>query len=155
MTRLMEIDDEMLAFWIAMEESKSYIKMNDLRNGFCYKIWARNAYVGVWNAEIKSFMISRYKSSRNPRLFYESHWDIISDNCLYFGTVKPIEIIEEFPFELKENYSKPEEIRILDYLDDLEQAHPIIQGVDTLKNRRQSAINYELRRSFQLKGRAK
>ena len=53
----------------------TYIKMENLKNGYCYKILVRNAYVGVWITQMKAFMISRYKMGDYYYLFYEYHWD--------------------------------------------------------------------------------
>ncbi|MDP2903165.1 MAG: hypothetical protein Q8N96_08660 [Methylovulum sp.] len=117
--------------------------IENLKNGYCYKIFARNAYVGVWKENQKAFMISRYKMGANPFLFDECHWDTNDEKTFPFGTVKPIELIEKFPFELKENYIDSEEQQILSYLDALEENNSVIAGINTLQHRKQSAIRYE------------
>lgn len=69
-----------------------YISMNDCKESFLYKIHARNAKLGIYCFENKSFKISRYKFNSNF-IFEEFHWDTGEP----FGTVKPIEEIEEVP----------------------------------------------------------
>ena len=122
--------------------------MEDLKHGYCYKIYARNAYVGVWKEHEKGFMISRYKVGGNPYLFDEYHWDTHDEENFPFGTVKPFELIEAFPFELKEIYTDNEAREILNYLDELEEKNPVIQGINSLQHRKQSAIGFERKVSF-------
>ncbi len=124
-----------------MQNSTNYLKMKNLKDGYSYKIYARNAYIGVWIKEDSSFMISRYKCGRNPFVFYEFHWD--SDER--YGTVKPLMLIEKFPFKIKENYNDDEENEILAFLDQLEVDNPIISGVNTLQDRKTSAKQFQIR----------
>jgi hypothetical protein len=136
---------ELIKFHGEMLNETDYLKMEHLKDKHCYKIFARNAYVGVWKEKQKSFMISRYKVGGNPYLFDEYHWDTNDEKNFPFGTVKPLELIEQFPFELKENYNENEEQEILDYLDELEENNPVIPGINSLQHRKQSAIRYERR----------
>jgi hypothetical protein len=73
---------------------KEYIKLEDLRDGYLYRIMARNASYGIYHDG--GFYISRWKFGRNY-IFVEIHWDL-SDS---FGTVKPLEEIEPAPFSTK------------------------------------------------------
>lgn len=106
------------------EEIKNYIPIKDLKDGYIYNIKARNANYGVWIEEKSAFMISRWKFNANY-LFLEIHWD--ADELV--GTVKPIEILEKFKFQLKE---------ILAYLDSLDDSlknaiHKSFSEIPTLK----------------------
>jgi len=100
------------------EKIENYIPMEELKNGYIYKIKARNANYGVWLEKESAFMISRWKFTHNY-LFLEIHWD--KDD--FVGTVKPIEIVEKFPFEMKEvnEYNGDETKIILSYLDSLDK----------------------------------
>ncbi len=90
-----------------------YLKVNELENGYIYKIEARNASIGVWLELKKAFIISRWKFKSNY-LTHEYHWDI--DDTL--GTAKPMEILEKFPFELKDySIEDRQNSKILKYLD--------------------------------------
>jgi len=75
---------------------ENYIKMPDLKDGYLYKIIARNASYGIWRADTKGFTISRIKFGDNFA-FEEYHYD-----CEAWGTAQPIEEIEKSPF-LAEN----------------------------------------------------
>jgi hypothetical protein len=135
--------DDFLQFLRQMEESKDYLRMEDLKDNHSYKIYARNAYVGIWVESKKAFVISRYKVGPNPRLNYEYHWDTSEQ----FGTAKPLELIEKYPFEIKDDYDDYEEKEMLKYLDKLEENNPIINGDNSLQSRRTSAIKFEQRLS--------
>ena len=126
-------------------ENTHYIKMENLKNGYCYKILARNAYVGVWISQMKAFMISRYKMGDYPFLFYEYHWDTNDAIHFPYGTAKPMAIIEKFPFKIKDDYTDEESKQISHYLDELEESNPITPGINTLQQRKQAAINWEKR----------
>ena len=71
----------------------NYVKMEDLKGGYLYKIIARNAEYGIWIPERKSFAISRFKFGDNY-VFEEYHYDTGPP----YGTVKPLEEIEKSPF---------------------------------------------------------
>jgi hypothetical protein len=72
---------------------EEYIKIPDLKDGYLYKIIARNASYGIWMPDEKSFLISRWKFNENF-LFEENHYD-----CEDFATAQPIEEVEKSPFE--------------------------------------------------------
>jgi len=137
--------DELIKFDGTMRNKTDYLNRGDLKHGYCYKIFARNAYVGVWKEPEKSFMISRYKVGGIPYLFDEYHWDTNDEENFPYGTVKPLELIEPFPFELKASYADHEAHEILKYLDALEENNPLIPGINSLQHRKQSAISYEKR----------
>jgi len=86
----------------------NYIKIDDLKDGFLYFIYARNSYFGIWKAKNKSFIISRFKFNFNY-LFEEYHWDTGEP----FGTVKPFKMLEQSSLSDFNNYIEEE---ILAYL---------------------------------------
>ena len=73
-----------------------YLTVDELKEGYLYRIRARNAGYGIWTPECGGFHISREKFGRNY-LFVEIHYDL-SDS---FGTVLPFEEIEIAPFKTK------------------------------------------------------
>ena len=75
---------------------ENYIKIPDLKDGYLYRIIARNAGYGIWRAETKGFTISRIKFGSNFA-FEEYHYD-----CEAFATAQPIEEIEKSPFITEE-----------------------------------------------------
>ena len=123
--------DKEYSFIKKMQTKTSYIRMKDLKDGYSYKIYARNAYVGVWKEADKGFIISRYKTTLEPSIFIEYHWDIDE----FYGTVKPIELIEKCPFDFNDK-------EILDYLDSLEEKNPIIDGLNTLQKRKENIMKF-------------
>ena len=72
------------------------IKFGDLKQGFLYKIAARNASYGIWVERRGAFLISRTKFDDNY-LFEE--WFRDKDEINQFGTAIPIKEIEKSPFE--------------------------------------------------------
>ena len=70
------------------------IKLEDLKDGYVYKIKARNAHYGIWYEGARAFLISREKFG-DIYLFYEVYKDV--DNK--YGTATPIEEIAPAPFE--------------------------------------------------------
>jgi hypothetical protein len=72
-----------------------YIKMQNLKEGYLYRINARNARYGIWIPEHQAFATSRIKFGDNF-IFEEFHWD-----CESFATAKPLEELEKSPFTLK------------------------------------------------------
>lgn len=70
------------------------IPMYELRQGYLYKIEARNATYGIWNYLTRGFIISRVKFTNNY-VFEEYHWD----SNKTFGTVQPLEEVERSPFK--------------------------------------------------------
>ncbi len=133
--------DELLDVITEMLDSNGYLEMGNLKDGYSYKIDARNAYVGVWVETKSAFAISRYKSGPNPYLFHEFHWDTGEP----YGTVKPLELIEKCPITLNDHCSRVESIELLNYLNRLEEDYPILKGYNSLQNRKASAAQFELR----------
>lgn len=87
-----------------MNEKTDYLKMDELKNGFTYLMTARNGFIGVWNAESRGFVFVREKFGREY-LFTEFHWDTGPP----FGTVHPIQEVEECPIEdLRESWKDEE-----------------------------------------------
>ena len=89
-----------------------YLKIDQLKAGYLYKIIARNANYGIWLPQKKSFIISRVKFGENY-LFEEYHWD-----CEAFATVKPLEEIEKSPFnadKINIEYSKKGDVKVFGY----------------------------------------
>lgn len=66
--------------------------MSECKDGFLYRIKARNAGFGIYSEEEKGFIISRIKFTSNF-LFTEYHWDTGAP----YGTVKPLEDMGEAP----------------------------------------------------------
>ena len=96
-----EISPRMSISGILLElhrKTSKYLKIEELKDGYSYKIYAWHAYVGIWKENSKGFVIARYKCGEKPYLFTEYHWDVEDD-----GTVKPIKLIEKYPFKRKEN----------------------------------------------------
>jgi hypothetical protein len=75
---------------------ENYLKMDELKDGYLYKIIARNASYGIWKADTKGFIISRIKCGDNY-VFEEYHYD-----CEAFATAQPLEEIEKSPFDTKD-----------------------------------------------------
>lgn len=90
--------------------AKDYIKMEDLKDGFLYRILARNAAYGVWVADRKGFVISRWKFGDNFT-FVEFHYD-----CENFATAQPVEEIEKSPFDGANIFEAEHNSEVLKYL---------------------------------------
>lgn len=75
-----------------LDRRQHWIALGQCKDGFLYIIHARNSYLGIFNAEEKSFTISRHKFSLNF-LFEEYHWDTGAP----YGTVKPLKELYEAP----------------------------------------------------------
>jgi hypothetical protein len=132
----MSKNDPLSDFINKMITSQDYLKINQLKNGFSYKIWARHAYVGVWEESRFGFVIGRFKASSVQQLSFEYHWDFDEQ----FGTVKPIEEIEECP--IKNFNTDVEDEDLMQYLCALEKENPLVEGYDTFEFRKQSAIKF-------------
>ena len=89
-----------------MKMSEDYIKMDELKHGYLYEIFARNASFGIWNKDLLGFVISRFKFG-SYFTFVEHHWD-----CESFATAKPFKEVEKAPFDPNDY----DEIEALDYL---------------------------------------
>jgi hypothetical protein len=81
-----------------IDDYSDYISLEKCKDGFVYKILARNGTVGVFNKVDSSFTLSRHKFSSNF-LFDEFHWDTGEP----YGTVKPIKELEQAPVLHDEN----------------------------------------------------
>lgn len=114
-------------------DTLTYIPETSLIDTHAYVIAARNAYVGVWNVSRRTFQIARFKTSIIPYLFEEYHWDV--DPGL--GTAKPLRHIGEVSHEILHD-----ETALLDYLCELERLNPIVEGIDTVAQRRQSVERF-------------
>ena len=81
------------------EDKKGNI--DTLKDRHLYRIHARNAHYGVWIAEKKSFLISRWKFGENYP-FEEYHWDAGEGGNISYGTAYEIgEAIEKPVFDVK------------------------------------------------------
>lgn len=74
---------------------ENWIPLKECKDGYLYKIAARNASYGIFNQKDNSFIISRYKFKDNY-LFPEYHWDTGEP----YGTVKPLEEMNKAPEEM-------------------------------------------------------
>lgn len=90
---------------------QNYLKINELKEGYLYRIRARNAKFGIWIKEVKGFIISRHKFGYNY-LFIEYHYDTGPP----FGTVFPIEEIEKVPIYIPRDWFKEDNNDLLKYL---------------------------------------
>lgn len=70
---------------------RNYISLNNCKDGYLYKIKARNSQLGIFSKKDSGFIISRKKFTYNY-LFIEYHWDLGYEG---FGTVKPLEELEK------------------------------------------------------------
>lgn len=141
------MDIQFTSFLHRMEASSEYISMANLKHGCSYQIFARNAYAGVWIENKSCFMIARYKIGPKPFLFDEYHFDVGSP----LGTVKPIQLIEECPIQIKDNYEDNEAEALLTYLERLEVCNPVVNGYDSVQSRKMAAIAFENRLVKRLK----
>ena len=91
---------------------KDYLKMEELKDGYLYKIIARNASYGIWRSDNQAFIISRIKFGDNF-VFEEHHYD-----CPNWATAQPLEEIEESPFKVE---NLEDEKEILEYLNRFEE----------------------------------
>jgi len=120
------IDPKAIKKAIRAVKHMEYLKMDQLKAGYLYKIKARNANYGIWLPQRRGFITSRIKLGSNF-LFEEYHWD-----CEAWATVKPLEEIERSPFDAEkinieyseENSKKvfgyPKSKEILEYLNKFE-----------------------------------
>lgn len=116
------------------KETREYLAIKDLKNGYIYKIKGIYANYGVWDESEKAFIVSRWKfKSNNLALEYHLDSEVESDFATMFedqdvrkifGTTKPIGILKKFEFELKEisKYNDRETKEILIYLDSLDNS---------------------------------
>lgn len=131
---------------------KKYISIRDLIDRHTYVIDGRNAFVGIWLADKKCFVIARYKVGPKPRIHVEDHFDHKDKELGSMGTAKPIRVIETIPENIDKlitsvngntnSLTKDAENQIISYLEPLEVDNPIQDGVNTLEERKQSAIAF-------------
>ena len=69
-----------------------YLKVEDLKHNYTYRIRARNGRVGVWDAGSGEFLLYRVKFN-DHYTFGEIHYD-------HFGTARPYEELEECPLDV-------------------------------------------------------
>ena len=102
-----------------------YLKIPELKDGYTYRVSARNASFGIWRKSKNSFIISRWKFGANY-IFEEYHYDTGAP----FGTVNPLEEIEKSPFVPEKDTEKiftdthfyiEKEDEILEYLNKFEE----------------------------------
>ena len=91
-----------------------WIKIEDCRDGYIYRIYARNGSFGVWNVDEKQFYLRRIKFG-DIYTFPEEHWD----NRSPYGTAKPINEVEFFG-HYGRGYSREDEDKLLARLKELE-----------------------------------
>ena len=88
------------------------IVVEKLKDGYLYRIEARNANHGIWIAERGTFLISRVKFG-NIYLFEEVHYDLDE----HFGTAQPLEEMEKAPFPVERlNGIRRSDKEVLEYL---------------------------------------
>lgn len=75
---------------IQAETSRKYIKKEDCKRGWLYRIRSRNAGLGIYAPGVGGFVILRHKDGIT-QLSVEKHWD---DGAPY-GTARPSVAIEE------------------------------------------------------------
>jgi hypothetical protein len=71
---------------------QDYMPISEMKDGYTYRIDARNASFGVWEPVSRSFKIRRQKFT-DIFIDTEDHWD----NGAPYGTAKPLEEIEKGP----------------------------------------------------------
>ena len=76
----------------------NYIKLEDCKDEYLYRIEARNGYYGIYKKDDKGFIIRRNKFG-SIFTFLEYHWDTGPP----YGTVHPTKEIEKSPFSWNEN----------------------------------------------------
>lgn len=93
------IDEDKFKKYLEEHRSDNYIKLDQCKNRFLYRIHSRNLNFGVYSEEAKGFIGIREKFG-SKYLFTEYHWDTGEP----YGTVKPQEELFIIPeeFILKE-----------------------------------------------------
>ena len=127
-------------FFEYWQNNTDYLSLSSLQHGSCYRIFARNAELGIWDADYEGFVIARFKLGPEPYLFYELHWD----SCAEHGTVKPLEKLCDCPLDIKpEAELTPADSQLLlDFLLATEQRFPLIAGRDSVSEKRESAVRF-------------
>jgi len=83
-----------------IDDGKPYIPLEECKHGGLYKISARNFSLGVYDEKAKGFIGVRTKWS-DVYLFTEYHWDTGEP----YGTVRPKELVGQYPGEVFEGQS--------------------------------------------------
>jgi len=101
----------------------NHLPMDEMKEGYLYKVNCRNADYGIWRASENSFVIRRTKF-HSTYTFEEYHYDTGPP----YGTARPLKVLELSPFK-DEDYKHvvveqdgmeyltlPKEEEILNYL---------------------------------------
>lgn len=87
--------------WQNADAIKEYIPLEQCKDGWLYRIAARNATLGIYRADKQYFEIRRQKGNEIYRFSGEYHWDWQGGEMWFgnkmLGTAKPIVEIEETP----------------------------------------------------------
>ena len=87
------------------------IPVKDMKQGYLYKIHARNASYGIWDSLQGGFWIRRTKF-RDTFAFVEIHWDLSEA----FGTARPQMELERSPFTESDFMDPSKEGEMLSWL---------------------------------------
>lgn len=110
-----------------MTKENTYLKVEELKPCYLYRIKARNGTAGIWDPDKGEFVLSRYKFGDNYT-FGEVHWDLDK----HLGTAKPWKELDKSPFTVaqlknrimvvdgKEYWGNPDEEALLKYLNEWE-----------------------------------
>jgi hypothetical protein len=79
----------------------NYLKVDELKPFYTYKIRARNGRVGIWRPKTGDFLLRRTKFY-DTYTFGEIHWDLDKN----FGTARPLEELEASPFKEEDLHSR-------------------------------------------------
>ena len=98
------------------EDKENYLKPEELKKGYAYKVWARNFSIGVWDGK-KSIIGIRHKFG-SSFLDGEIHWDLDQN----FGTCKPYEEICEVTCEMHlDNFYQHPNKELFNFLKELKE----------------------------------
>ena len=140
MTSTTPIYEDYSQFFEYWQNRSDYITLSNLQHFSCYRVFARNAVVAVWDAHNQAFLIARFKLGPAPYLFHELHWD----SCTEYGTVKPVEKLCDCPLELQteDEPTANEEQLLLEFLLATERRFPLIPGRDSVDEKQTSAVRF-------------
>lgn len=96
-----------------------YIGINDLKEGWLYKLDSKKTCCGIWFKQRNGFIVKKVRFGQDY-LSTDLHCDTSSE----FGIAKPIEVLEKSPFTIKDLMFKtdgveiyqPKEPDIIEYL---------------------------------------
>ena len=141
----MDVSDKAILNWVlSMQDSRDYLNIDSLTPNMAYALWARNAYVGIWMPDEKTFLISRYKICSEPYLSVEGHWDIGEP----LGTAKPLYPLEKAPLNDLSLSSRDDlriNVQLCAWLEALETKNPPLPGWDSVNERRLAAASFRQR----------